>query len=220
MTPTGIEPVLPPWKGDVLTAWPWSQRNSPSRTRTYDSAVNSRVLYRLSYWGILIFKGYNSLNIRDLVKECDIAIGTFYNYYKNKDEIVNAIIKADWEKIIASTAAKMKNQDLNFKEKMYIMYDGVNEFFKNYLDTFMVMISNGAREHRYRNDKILVPYENILKEWRKHSYTIGKIVEVHEPFSKPYDGYVLGISRDGSLVVEKIDGTLEKVISGECVIKN
>ena len=60
---------------------------------------------------ILIFKGYNSLNIRDLVKECDIAIGTFYNYYKNKDEIVNAIIKADWEKIIASTAAKMKNQD-------------------------------------------------------------------------------------------------------------
>ena len=24
VTPTGIEPVLPPWKGDVLTAWPWS----------------------------------------------------------------------------------------------------------------------------------------------------------------------------------------------------
>lgn len=62
-------------------------------------------------------------------------------------------------------------------------------------------------------------YETILKEWRKNSYTIGKIVEVHETFSKPYDGYVLGISRDGSLVVEKIDGTLEKVISGECIIK-
>ena len=62
-------------------------------------------------------------------------------------------------------------------------------------------------------------YETILKEWRKNSYTIGKIVEVHEPFSKPYDGYVLGISRDGSLVVEKIDETLEKVISGECIIK-
>lgn len=62
-------------------------------------------------------------------------------------------------------------------------------------------------------------YETILKEWRKNSYTIGKIVEVHEPFSKPYDCYVLGISRDGSLVVEKIDGTLEKVISGECIIK-
>ena len=63
-------------------------------------------------------------------------------------------------------------------------------------------------------------FEGILKEWRKYSYSIGKIVEVREPFSKSYDGYVLGISREGALVVEKIDGTLEKVISGECRLKN
>ena len=62
-------------------------------------------------------------------------------------------------------------------------------------------------------------FEEILKEWRKYSYSIGKIVEVREPFSKSYDAYVLGISREGALVVEKIDGTLEKVISGECIIK-
>ena len=49
VTPTGIEPVLPPWKGDVLTAWPWSHINSPSRTWTYDTSVNSRVLY---HWAI------------------------------------------------------------------------------------------------------------------------------------------------------------------------
>jgi len=63
-------------------------------------------------------------------------------------------------------------------------------------------------------------FEEILKEWRKRSYSIGKIVEVREPFNKNYDAYVLGISREGALVVEKIDGTLEKVISGECIIKN
>ena len=63
-------------------------------------------------------------------------------------------------------------------------------------------------------------YEAILKEWRKRSYSIGKIVEVREPFNTYYDAYVLGISKEGALVVEKIDGTLEKVISGECIIKN
>ncbi|MBR3139995.1 MAG: biotin--[Methanobrevibacter sp.] len=63
-------------------------------------------------------------------------------------------------------------------------------------------------------------YEAILKEWRKRSYSIGKIVEVREPFNKHYDAYVLGISKEGALVVEKIDGTLTKVISGECIIKN
>ncbi|WP_405268310.1 biotin--[acetyl-CoA-carboxylase] ligase [Methanobrevibacter sp.] len=63
-------------------------------------------------------------------------------------------------------------------------------------------------------------YEAILKEWRKRSYSIGKIVEVREPFNKYYDAYVVGISKEGALVVEKIDGTLTKVISGECIIKN
>ena len=63
-------------------------------------------------------------------------------------------------------------------------------------------------------------YEVILKEWRKRSYSIGKIVEVREPFNTYYDGYVVGIDKDGVLIVEKIDGTLKKVISGECIIKN
>jgi BirA family biotin operon repressor/biotin-[acetyl-CoA-carboxylase] ligase len=63
-------------------------------------------------------------------------------------------------------------------------------------------------------------YEEILKEWRKRSYTIGKKVEIKKPFSKSYDAYAIGISKDGSLVVEKTDGTLEKVVSGECQIKN
>ena len=27
VTPSGIEPELPPWKGGVLTAWPWSHIN-------------------------------------------------------------------------------------------------------------------------------------------------------------------------------------------------
>ena len=63
-------------------------------------------------------------------------------------------------------------------------------------------------------------YEEILKEWRKHSYTIGKTVEVKKPFDQSYDAYAIGITKEGLLVVEKTDGTLEKVISGECVIKN
>ena len=68
---------------------------------------------------------------------------------------------------------------------------------------------------KFKNDE----YEDILKDWRKRSYSVGKIVEVREPFNKNYDAYVIGIGKEGALIVEKIDGTLEKVISGECIIK-
>lgn len=63
-------------------------------------------------------------------------------------------------------------------------------------------------------------FENLLKEWRKRAYTVGKTVEVREPFSQAYEAYVVGINKQGILIVEKTDGTLEKVISGECIIKN
>ena len=62
-------------------------------------------------------------------------------------------------------------------------------------------------------------YEMILKEWRKRSYSIGRMVEVRKPYHKNYDAYVIGISREGALVVEKTDGSFEKVMSGECIIK-
>ena len=41
MTPAGIEPALPPWKGDVLTAWPWSRCDFVSQNR------NSRTIFLL-----------------------------------------------------------------------------------------------------------------------------------------------------------------------------
>ncbi len=63
-------------------------------------------------------------------------------------------------------------------------------------------------------------YENILNEWRNRSYTIGKLVEVRKPFNTSFDAYVVGINEEGALIVERNDGTLEKVISGECIIKN
>lgn len=69
------------------------------------------------------------------------------------------------------------------------------------------------------NTFIKEDYESILKEWRKHAYTIGKNVEIREPFGKTYEGYVVGIDKQGVLVIEKPDGELKKVISGECIIK-
>lgn len=85
-----------------------------------------------------------------------------------------------------------------------------NLLIKTFLEEFEKIMN------KFNNEE----YENILKEWRKRSYTIGKIVEVREPFNTYYDAYVLGISKEGALVVEKIDGSLSKVISGECIIKN
>lgn len=59
-------------------------------------------------------------------------------------------------------------------------------------------------------------FREILNKWRKLSKTIGNYVEVHKKGGPVY-GEAVGINKDGELILELDDGTLRKIISGECV---
>ncbi len=59
-------------------------------------------------------------------------------------------------------------------------------------------------------------FHYILNKWRRLSKTIGKYVELHQK-GGVIRGEAVGISRNGRLILEMDDGTLHKVISGECV---
>ena len=45
---------------------------------------------------MVLEKGYNKISIRDIAKECGIATGTFYNYFRSKQAIVSATLAEDW----------------------------------------------------------------------------------------------------------------------------
>jgi BirA family transcriptional regulator, biotin operon repressor / biotin---[acetyl-CoA-carboxylase] ligase len=59
-------------------------------------------------------------------------------------------------------------------------------------------------------------FPEILSQWRRLSKTIGRTVEVHKK-GHVVVGEAVGINRDGALILELEDGTLTKVISGECI---
>ncbi len=91
---------------------------------------------------------------------------------------------------------------------------------KNELDTEI----NGA----LLVQKFLLKFENIyndfkdgklpeiLNEWRAMSSTIGTSVEVRTR-GKRVQGYAVGINGEGILILEMEDGSLRKMISGECL---
>lgn len=43
--------------------------------------------------------GYEAANIRDIIRETDLASGTFYNYFKSKEEVFEAIADDSVERI-------------------------------------------------------------------------------------------------------------------------
>ncbi|MCE5214686.1 MAG: biotin--[acetyl-CoA-carboxylase] ligase [Methanobacterium sp.] len=59
-------------------------------------------------------------------------------------------------------------------------------------------------------------FRDILKQWRRLSSTIGTYVEVHKKGRTVY-GEAVGVNKDGKLILEMDDGSLRKIISGECI---
>ncbi|MBI5681192.1 MAG: biotin--[acetyl-CoA-carboxylase] ligase [Methanobacterium sp.] len=58
-------------------------------------------------------------------------------------------------------------------------------------------------------------FHSILNKWREYSKTIGSSVEV-KTGTKIIKGEAVGVNSDGALIVELNNGSLEKIISGEC----
>ena len=150
-------------------------------------------------------KWSNDIYINDK-KVCGILTEAIAQFNTIENVIIGVGIDANFD--YEEFPEVLKKDSTTLKEELGEEVD-INYLIKIFLEEFEkigVLFTEGE-------------FEKILKEWRKRSYTIGKIVEVKEPFNKTYDAYVIGVDKDGALVVEKIDGTLEKVISGECIIK-
>ena len=58
-------------------------------------------------------------------------------------------------------------------------------------------------------------FHKILRKWRQLSKTIGKQVEIRKG-TEFVRGEAVGVNSKGALILELEDGTLRKIISGEC----
>ncbi len=80
---------------------------------------------------ILFSEGYDALSMRRMAAECGIAVGTIYNYMRNKDDLVAHICMEDWQK-----AADEINEGLkgirDFPTGVEYVYHGLLEFSNSY----------------------------------------------------------------------------------------
>lgn len=60
-------------------------------------------------------------------------------------------------------------------------------------------------------------FKEIVSEWRRFSSTTGNRVKVYKG-GKALIADAVGITNNGALIIEKDDGKLEKITSGECII--
>ena len=103
---------------------------------------------------------FGKLNIRDLTEACGIALGTFYRYFKSKDDLVLQILEEDWNEVLAGIdAAALENKTLY--EKVRDMYEHISTFEKKYRYSAMSLFSATESNMAFREKNVQRLYDRL-----------------------------------------------------------
>lgn len=91
-------------------------------------------------------RGISALNMRVVAKECGIALGTLYNYYSDKDDLLIATIESVWKNIFGMYHGCENN--MSFADFVADIFYRMREGLKEYPNFFMahsISIANSQK---------------------------------------------------------------------------
>ncbi|WP_035292171.1 TetR/AcrR family transcriptional regulator [Clostridium sp. KNHs214] len=120
---------------------------------------------------ILYNEGYSKLSIRRVAKECDIAVGTIYNYFPTKKDLVVEMMTNFWKEYFFDIGTILESQD-EFYEKLRSIFNSLSKFIKRFKDVWLKSeiystpdyIESGLKRENIYIDKLILIIEELLKE--------------------------------------------------------
>ncbi len=112
-------------------------------------------------------EGIIDFSLRTIAKECDIAVSTIYNYYKNKEKLIETIILEDWFAALYKMDVGIENASL-IEEGFLVICTSIRDFIAKYnkaWSQFHGSIYSIASRHQLLLDQIKVRIERILEKF-------------------------------------------------------
>ena len=75
--------------------------------------------------------GYSTMTIQSIAKACGVAVGTVYNYYSSKDQILAAYLEHKWEKYL-DTIYIVSRYSRTYDAVIKCIYDQLKSFEENH----------------------------------------------------------------------------------------
>ncbi len=90
---------------------------------------NKREAIKMSAVSLFSTNGYVATSIQDIVAHSGLSVGTMYNYFQNKEELLTSLIEEGWEDffIIIQEGINIQSQKHPFNYFFNILFDTVVE---------------------------------------------------------------------------------------------
>ena len=136
-------------------------------------------------------KGYTQTTINDVLNELNIAKGTFYHYFKSKEQMMDAVVMRFIAQGVTAARAVADQPDLSATEKMRLLIVGVTPDNKH---------KDQAIEQMHQSGNAELHQKSLVETVRQLSPILAEIV-------------IQGI-REGSFKTEQPHETVEFLIAG------
>ena len=118
---------------------------------------------------ILYSEGYAKLSMRSISKACGIALGTIYNYYPTKHDLVIGMMTDYWKENI-NKMESIRSTEGSFYDKLDKLFDQLSSFIKTFKDEWLNpgfyaqqdYVRRGTKEENLYVDKLTDLIQGIL----------------------------------------------------------
>ena len=152
-------------------------------------------------------KGVDKTTIRDIMSNTDLGLGTFYSYFKDKDDLKEQIVLSKVTDLVVETEKKCDQEDHVERFISFLNYI-IDYYIANPFEFELVASNlNWALYARVENDKRFAETDTALK------YILNKYSQL---FSKEYSDsqklYIL------SLTIETVISTCKLAIRNDSIL--
>lgn len=167
--------------------------------------TDKKELIRKAAINVMSKKGFYNTKTSEVAEEANVAVGTIYNYFKNKEDILDYIFRYELEKRM-NNLKKIKEQNLNFWEKI----ESFLQFHFKEVEENMAVGEILVREKDFPKkegsdyiNEYLTMIPEIMKNEIKAAMKRGEINEDYDP------------EISANIIFGSIQGIVEKAIKKE-----
>ncbi|MBI9093313.1 MAG: TetR/AcrR family transcriptional regulator [Sphaerochaeta sp.] len=106
--------------------------------------------------------GINALNIRTIAQRCSISVGSVYNYFPSKGDLVIATIGSIWREILFDS--KSSQPKLGFIENIQWLFDKIHKGSETYPSFFSVHPMSLANVYKKTGRDVMHQYFLYMKQ--------------------------------------------------------
>lgn len=110
---------------------------------------------------IVIEKGLNAVSMRTVAKECHVAVGSIYNYYNSKEDLIISTIESIWTEII-------QDIDLDYQTNSFIdylsqLFDQIHDGCQKYPQFFTIHALSFTKSSKEKGRQAMANYFEKMK---------------------------------------------------------